>query len=403
MSMKIMSFMKNFVKTGIYFGFSLVVLAGCNHSKNNTENTPEQVEIKTAEMQTETPEHCISNVPDRFSGLKTANTKQEEINVDSLKKNNPSLKNMVFIPGGEFHMGGRDAQFARQDEFPVHRVKVNSYFMDPHPVTNAQFKKFVEATGYVTTAEKDVDWNEMKKQLPPGTPKPDEKLLKAASLVFTPPDHRVNLNDVSNWWSWVQGANWKHPYGPDSNIEGLDNLPVVHVSWRDAQAYAKWAGKRLPTEAEWEYAARGGHDDYIYAWGFQRVNEGQPKANSWDGEFPVYNSQHDGFVGLAPVEQYPPNGFGLYDMAGNVWEWCHDLYHYDYYKTFNPDVVADNPTGPKTSYDPMEPNAQKRVIRGGSFLCSDSYCSGYRAAARMKCTEDTGMSHLGFRCVVSAE
>ena len=403
MSMKIMSFMKSIVATRIYLGASLLILAGCSHSNNKTEKTTKQVEIKTAEIHSETPEHCISNVPDRFAGLKTENTTGEEINVDSLKKNNPSLKNMVFIPGGEFHMGGRDAQFARQDEFPVHRVKLNSFFMDPHPVTNAQFRKFVEATGYVTTAEKDVDWNEMKKQLPPGTPKPDDKMLKAASLVFTPPDHRVNLNDVSNWWSWVQGANWKHPYGPDSNLDGLDNFPVVHVSWRDAQAYAKWAGKRLPTEAEWEYAARGGHDDYIYAWGFQRVNEGQPKANSWDGEFPIYNSQHDGFVGLAPVEQYPPNGFGLYDMAGNVWEWCHDLYHYDYYKTFNLDVVADNPTGPKTSYDPMEPNAQKRVIRGGSFLCSDSYCSGYRAAARMKCTEDTGMSHLGFRCVISAK
>ena len=394
--------MKSFVSTGIFFGFSLLILVGCSHSKNKAGDTTKQPETNTTGIQTGIQDHCISNLPDRFSGLNTIE-KQARINIDSLKKNNSSLKNMIFIPGGEFNMGGRDAEFARQDEFPLHQVKVYSFFMDPHPVTNAQFRNFVEATGYITTAEKNVDWNEMKKQLPPGTPKPDDKLLKASSLVFTPPDHQVSLNDVSNWWSWVQGANWKHPYGPDSNLDGMDNLPVVHISWLDAQTYARWAGKRLPTEAEWEYAARGGHDDYIYAWGFQRVNEGQPKANSWDGEFPIYNTRHDGFVGLAPVEQYPPNDFGLFDMAGNVWEWCHDLYHYDYYKTFNSNAVADNPTGPKTSYDPMEPNVQKRVIRGGSFLCNDSYCSGYRAAARMKCTEDTGMSHLGFRCVISAK
>lgn len=315
----------------------------------------------------------------------------------------PSFENMVFIPGGVFRMGARDPQFARADEYPVHKVKVDPFYMDTHSVTNAQFRKFVEKTGYITTAEKNIDWNELKEQLPPGTPKPDDSLLLAASLVFTPPSQHVGLQDVSQWWNWVRGANWKQPHGPGSSIEGLDNYPVVHVSWEDAGAYAIWAGKRLPTEAEYEYAARGGNDGYIYPWGNQPINEGQPKANSWDGDFPVINSRWDGFELLAPVMQYQPNSFGLYDMAGNVWEWCADLYHHEYYKTFHPEAIADNPHGPATSYDPMEPNARKRVIRGGSFLCNDSYCSGFRAAARMKSTEDTGMSHLGFRCVVSAE
>ncbi|QGY46753.1 SUMF1/EgtB/PvdO family nonheme iron enzyme [Maribellus comscasis] len=378
----------------------LLLFQFCGQKKNNSQtekNNQSSVETNSADS----IEDCCINVPDRFS---LPNTRSEsQINIDSIIEKNPNLEGMLFIPGGEFNMGARDARFAREDEYPVHPVKISSFFMDPHPVTNAQFKQFVDETGYITTAEKDIDWEKMRKQLPPGTPKPDDEQLKAASLVFTPPGHRVNLNDVSNWWSWIKGADWKHPHGPDSNLEGLENYPVVHVSWEDANAYAKWAGKRLPTEAEWEYAARGGHDDYVYAWGFELVSEGMPKANSWDGEFPVLNTQFDGFENLAPVKQYQPNDFGLYDMAGNVWEWCHDLYHHEYYKTFDAGKVADNPDGPKTSYDPMEPNARKRVIRGGSFLCNDSYCSGYRAAARMKSTEDSGMSHLGFRCVVSAK
>lgn len=371
----------------------LVSTFGCS-------NNPRQ-ESNAETNESETNISCVCAVPNRLNLTSESEISTNSPNIDSIKKVHPQIENMIFIPGGTFNMGARDDQFARADEYPVHPVKVNSFFMDPHPVTNAQFKKFVEATGYVTTAEKDIDWEEFKKQLPPGTEKPADSLLSASSLVFTPTDHRVNLNDVSNWWRWVKKANWQQPEGPGSNIENKDNYPVIHVSWEDAMAYASWAGKRLPTEAEWEYAARGGNDDYIYAWGYERVNQGIPKANSWDGEFPFYNSQQDGFKLLAPVKQYTANGFGLYDMAGNVWEWCADLYHHDYYQTFNPDKIADNPGGPSKSYDPMEPNVQKRVIRGGSFLCNDSYCSGYRAAARMKCTEDTGMSHLGFRCVVS--
>lgn len=388
----------NLIKNRFGTGLFIIVFAACQPSGKNNSSSG-----KTEEVKAKNDNCCVSTIPDRFNGSLTHSENHSDINIDSLKKANPSLEKMVFIPGGVFNMGARDAQFAREDEYPVHPVKVNSFFMDPHPVTNAQFQQFIEETGYVTTAEKDIDWNEFRKQLPPGTPKPADSLLKASSLVFTPPPHRVNLDDVSQWWTWVRGASWKHPDGPGSSLKGLEDYPVVHVSWEDANAYAQWAGKRLPTEAEWEYAARGGHDDYVYAWGFERVNEGAPKANSWDGEFPVYNSARDGFELLAPVKQFGANGFGLFDMAGNVWEWCADLYHHEYYKTFNPEEIAENPSGPDTSYDPLEPNVQKRVIRGGSFLCNDSYCSGYRAAARMKSTEDTGMSHLGFRCVASAE
>ncbi len=375
---------------------SVALLSCSSQEKRNTSDTSKSENAAAA--------CCAPTVPERHtttpgnSGLPSSDTIQQ------LPHNSfPSVENMLYIPGGVFNMGARDPQFARADEYPVHRVKVDAFYMDTHSVTNAQFQKFVEETGYITTAEKNIDWNELKKQLPPGTPKPDDSLLLPASLVFNPPSHQVELNDVSQWWSWVQGANWKQPHGPGSSIEGLENYPVVHVSWVDASAYAQWAGKRLPTEAEYEYAARGGHDDYIYPWGNQPIHEGKPKANSWEGNFPVMNSRLDGFELLAPVMQFQPNKFGLYDMAGNVWEWCADLYHHDYYKTFEPETVADNPKGPDSSYDPMEPNARKRVIRGGSFLCNDSYCSGYRAAARMKSTEDTGMSHLGFRCVVSAK
>ncbi len=385
--------MKNVIFSYIFISLVIVSCRQANQKSTMGEPVSENSAMEAC---------CIGSVPDRFAGgVDRAGMPSSAI--DSITVNLSAPEGMLFIPGGIFSMGARDAQFARADEYPVHRVKVNSFFMDLHPVTNAQFQQFVEETGYITTAERDIDWNEFRKQLPPGAPKPADTLLQASSLVFSPPAHRVNLNDVSQWWRWVRDADWKHPHGPGSSIEGMDDFPVVHVSWEDARAYARWAGKRLPTEAEWEYAARGGNDEYIYPWGNERIDAGSPKANSWDGEFPAYNSARDGYERLAPVKQYQPNGYGLYDMAGNVWEWCADLYHHDYYKTFDTETVADNPAGPDTSFDPMEPHVQKRVIRGGSFLCNDTYCSGYRAAARMKSTEDTGMSHLGFRCVVSAE
>ena len=303
---------------------------------------------------------------------------------------------MVWIEGGTFDMGADNDQ-AAADEYPKHKISVDGFWMDITEVTNAQFAEFVSATGYITTAEQKPDWEELRKQLPPGTPKPHDSVLVASSLVFSSPGTEVPLTDYSQWWEWKQGASWKHPEGPGSNITGRENYPVVHVSWLDAQAYCKWAGKRLPTEAEWEYAARGGLQNNIYPWGNEQVNEGKPRANFWQGVFPVKNTLEDKFYRSGPVKSFAANGYGLYDMAGNVWEWCNDYYHANYYSEIK--AGASNPTGPGKSYDPDEPFASKRVSRGGSFLCNDSYCSGYRVARRMKSTEDSSMQHMGFRCV----
>ncbi len=307
---------------------------------------------------------------------------------------------MIYISGGTYQMGVDNDQ-AAPDEYPKHQVAVDGFWIDITEVTNGQYAEFVKSTGYLTTAEQKPDWEELKKQVPPGTPKPDESTLVAASLVFAAPDREVNLSDYSQWWRWTAGANWKHPQGKDSDIQGKDSYPVVHVSWFDANAYCKWAGKRLPTEAEWEFASRGGLENNVYSWGNEKVDEGEPKANTWQGHFPTINSLRDSFYGASPVKSFKANGYGLYDISGNVWEWCADLYHPGYYKECNVVGGIKNPIGPKESFDPNEPFAVKRVLRGGSFLCNDSYCSGYRNSRRMKCTEDTGMEHTGFRCVVT--
>jgi formylglycine-generating enzyme required for sulfatase activity len=308
---------------------------------------------------------------------------------------------MAWIPGGEFTMGS-DSDLAWADEKPAHRVRVAGFFMDQAEVTNAEFRRFVEATGYVTTAERPPDLNEIMKQLPPGTPPPPAEKLVPGSMVFRMTSGPVNTRDFSQWWHWTPGANWKHPEGPDSSIAGREQHPVVHVSWDDAVAYARWAGKRLPTEAEWEFAARGGLDNKPYVWGDARPGaDGRWQCNIWQGEFPYRNTAEDGFERTAPVRSFPPNGYGLYDMAGNVWEWCADWYDRDLHKRRAGKPLVINPTGPDKTYDPMHPFEPRRVQKGGSFLCNDSYCSRYRPSARHGCSPDTGMSHVGFRCVRS--
>ncbi len=305
--------------------------------------------------------------------------------------------NMVLIKGGGFTMGGDNDQ-AREDELPKHQVEIGDFWMDKTEVTNRDFARFVEATGYTTVAEQQIDLEELMKQLPPGTPRPDPSVLEPFSLVFSsPPEGREGYHP-GDWWQMVKGANWQHPEGPGSTIEDRLDHPVVHISWYDALAYCRWAGKRLPTEAEWEFAARGNTADQIYPWGNDSIDPG--RANYWQGDFPTRVEDQDGYSKTAPVASFQPNGYGLYDMAGNVWEWTADWYHFHYYFQQGdlPGPVS-NPIGPETSYDPMEPTVPKKVIRGGSFLCNDSYCSGYRVAARMKSSPDTGMEHTGFRCV----
>jgi len=316
----------------------------------------------------------------------------------------PAPAGMVWVPAGEFTMGW-DGSEARPDERPSHRVRVDGFWIDATEVTNAQFRAFVDATGYVTTAERPVDWEELAKQLPPGAEKPADEDLAPGSLVFTPPDHAVDLDNHYQWWSWVPGASWRHPTGPASSIEGKDDLPVVQVSWEDARAYAAWAGKRLPTEAQWERAARYGHDGAPFVWGDELEPNGEHRANVWQGEFPSDDLALDGFAGPAPVGSFPPSELGLYDMAGNVWEWTLDRFDPETYerrvREAGPGECCVDPQGPATTRDPRNPySADSRVQKGGSFLCNASYCSSYRPSAKMGTPTDTGMNHVGFRCVV---
>ena len=355
--------------------FCCLIVFSCKEKQGETEDVKEEIHIEGVSQ--ELKDKFISNPPE----------------------------GMVWIPGGSFLQGAvPQDKTAMNHEKPQHPVSVDGFFMDITEVTNAEFAKFVDETNYVTIAERVIDWEDMKKQLPEGTPKPHDSILQPGSLMFKKTKSSLpNLYDFSQWWRWAIGVNWRHPSGPDSNIEGKDNHPVVHISFEDAQAYCKWAGRRLPTEAEWEYAARGKRTSTIYFWGDDK-SELSKMVNSWEGEFPVNNTLEDGFERTASVKSYAPNDFGLYDMAGNVWEFVSDWYSIKYYETLkasNQDII--NPQGPDKSYNPNQPYTPEKVIKGGSFLCSDSYCASYRISSRMGSSLDSSSEHIGFRTVASLD
>jgi formylglycine-generating enzyme required for sulfatase activity len=301
---------------------------------------------------------------------------------------------MVWIPGGTFRMGS-DRHYP--EEAPVHRATVDGFFIDPTPVTNRAFRQFINATGYITVAEQKPDANDYPGALP--------HMLKAGSLVFTPPRHAVDTRDWSQWWNFKFGADWRRPCGPRSSISGLDDHPVVHVAYRDAEAYAKWAGKALPTEAEWEFAARGGLEDAEFAWGNELMPGGRRMANTWQGIFPHENLEADGSARTSPVTAFPANGYGLHDMIGNVWEWTADWWSVRHdADAAKACCIPQNPRGGRedASYDPCQPQIRipRKVLKGGSHLCAPNYCRRYRPAARHAEPVDTSTSHVGFRCVV---
>jgi formylglycine-generating enzyme required for sulfatase activity len=304
----------------------------------------------------------------------------------------PPFADMVWMPGGTFLMGS-DHHYP--EEAPAHKVTVEGFWMDKYTVTNAQFQRFVQATGYVTFAER----------VPNAADYPGAKpeLLVPSSVVFQKPRQRVDLRNHYNWWTYVLGANWRHPEGPTSTLKGRAHHPAVHVVYEDAEAYAKWAGKELPTEAEWEFAARGGLEGKEFVWGDELMPNDKPMANTWQGEFPWQNLKTDGFEGTAPVGSFPPNGYGLYDMAGNVWEWTTDWYQ-EHSQLPHSCCASFNPKGGdrEQSYDPCVPEIKipRKVMKGGSFLCAPNYCRRYRPAARMAQPIDTSTCHLGFRCIV---
>lgn len=319
---------------------------------------------------------------------------------NSLHNSGKAPSGMVWIPGGEFSMGSDDpteglcsGREHMPDARPIHRVYVDGFWMDKTEVTNEEFARFVKETGYKTVAEIAPTAEEF-----PTAPKEN---LVAGSIVFTPAPHPVPLENMFQWWRYQKGADWQHPEGPESNIVGKEKFPVVQIAYQDAEAYAKWAGKQLPTEAEWEFAARGGKSGEPYTWGKEFQPRGKWMANIYQGTFPVKDLGSDGFAGIAPVAKYPANGYGLYDMTGNVWEWCKDWYRADYYEQLCAagNKLSRNPQGPENSWDPAEPSAKKRVQRGGSFLCTAQYCTRYIVGTRGKGEFSSGSNHVGFRCV----
>jgi len=353
------------------FAFATLILSAavaCNQARQ---------EAQTADLlDADSVSTCVAHgIPSRAVAIAETEKKHTFLGADDAT--------MVYIKGGTFLMGTAD--FA--DASPVHEVTLGGFWMDEHEVTNAQFARFVAATGYQTVAERPLD--------PKDFPNVPLDALQPGSAVFTPPDQTVGLSNHLQWWQYVNGASWRRPEGPGSDIRGRENDPVVHIAYEDAAAFAEWAGKRLPTEAEWEYAARAGRSNTKYYWGNDLKPEGKWIANVYQGSFPVEDDGEDGYKGAAPVKSYQPNAWGLYDMDGNVWEWCSDYYRPDYYGN----SPSNNPKGPADSHDPMEPGTVKRVQRGGSFLCNEQYCERYIAGSRGKGEISSGSNNLGFRCV----
>tara|TARA_X000001036_G_scaffold216094_1_gene202292 strand:- start:820 stop:1908 length:1089 start_codon:yes stop_codon:yes gene_type:complete len=338
-------------------------------------------------------------------------------NYKSIKSDIP--EGMVWVESKSYLKGAKSKdKYAMNREMPSHNVYVDGFFIDKTEVTNNQFQKFVDETNYLTIAEREIDWEEMKKTAPPGTEKPPDSILQPGSLIF----HEnylllnneeiafleknwmelVDMNDYMQWWEWKIGANWKAPRGPGSNIEDKGNYPVVHIAYEDAKAYCEWANRRLPTEAEWESAAQGSYKNAIYTWG-DNVDILNSNANTWQGSFPINNQSIDGYKMIAPVKSYPPNSIGIFDMIGNVWEITDDLYNENYYKELDLVNKISNPKGASSCYNPSNPYEVQYVMKGGSFLCHDSYCASYRISARMGVSIDSGSDHKGFRTVVTPE
>lgn len=368
-----------------FFLLSASFFIACNQTSKNEKaahNTSyaDHEHIMDSDMNHSSPGHnhdqCVSDgIPSRAVAIV-----ESKITVQDLASGNV---NMVWINAGTFTMGTNEFN----DTKPLHEVSVDGFWMDEHEVTNAQFAQFVQITGYRTVAERALHPDDF-----PGVPL---DLLVPGSAVFTPPKENVGLDDYTNWWRYQAGASWKHPEGPASTIKGREDHPVVHIAYEDAAAYAKWANKRLPTEAEWEFAARANQENVKYYWGNVMKPDGKWAANIYQGNFPIKNTGEDGFVGSSPVKSFSPNLLGIYDLDGNVWEWCSDYYRPDYYQN----SPKHNPQGPSDSFDPTEPGTVKRVQRGGSFLCNDQYCERYIAGSRGKGEVSSGSNNLGFRCV----
>jgi formylglycine-generating enzyme len=363
----------------------LLVLCMCAIAQNRSVQT-QGAAAQSNTTQSDSPMECDRGIS-RHSLQTVAMVDVREAAIPAKSSGSRAPDGMVWISGGRFWMGSNH----QEDAQPVHQVEVKGFWMDRTDVTNEEFAQFVKATGYVTIAERPLDPREFPNLAP------DE--LMPGSVVFTAPGGPVPLDQPLAWWKFVRGANWRHPEGPDSDLRRKEKYPVLQIAWPDAVAYAKWAGKRLPTEAEWEFAARGGRDRQDYPWGNELTPHGKWMANTFQGHFPYKNSAEDGYAGVAPVASFPPNGYGLFDMSGNVWQWVADWYRPDYYAHIRSNDVVIDPQGPSDSYDPQEVGVAKRVQKGGSFLCTDQYCSRYMPGARGKGDPETATNHLGFRCV----